>query len=99
MITVEEALRLDDPNRLKRLRALVNTQITCDINLLNEELNKEQNGQFALSQMSEQLIKIQKEKLLLHFDGIQKVHDRYLVFRDLGDSDDAECLRRYQIHA
>ena len=90
MVTVGEALNSEDPKLIKRLRGSICTQITCDVNLLSKELNKKQNGRFDLLNISHQLIKIQKKKLLEHFDTIQKLHDRYILVRDEGLTEELE---------
>ena len=91
MVTAEEALQSQDPKTVKRLRGSINTQIQCDVNLLEKELQKKQNGNFDLSKISPQLIKIQKKKLLSHFELIQKLHDRFVAIREEGETEDAEA--------
>ena len=92
MVTVDEALVSEDPKVVKRLRGSICTQITCDLNLLNKEINKKQDGGFDLATISHQLIKIQKKKLLEHFDTIQKLHDRYILVREEGLTEKLEQL-------
>ena len=40
MVTVDEALKSDDPKDVKRARAAISTQISCDVGLLKRELGK-----------------------------------------------------------
>ena len=91
MVNVDEALVSEDPKIVKRLRGSISTQITCDINLLKKELSKRQDGKFELDKISHQLIKIQKKKLTSHFETIQKLHDRFILIREEGLSDEAEA--------
>ena len=90
MVTAEEALKSSDPKEIKRLRGSISTQITIDINLLAKELAKKTGGSFDLDKMCHQIIKIQKEKLLTHFDLIQKLHERYVERREEGIDEAAE---------
>ena len=76
MATIEEAISSCDPLLVKRLRGSISAQIECDTYLLNTELMKKDEGLFRLDEISPQLIKVQKGKLLVHFDDIQKIHDR-----------------------
>ena len=91
MVNVDEALVSEDPKVVKRLRGSISTQVTCDINLLKKELSKRQDGKFELDKISHQLIKIQKKKLISHFETIQKLHDRFILIREEGLSDEAEA--------
>jgi len=46
MVTAEEAIKSDDSKVVKRARRSISTQITCDVGLLNRELEKQINGGF-----------------------------------------------------
>ena len=90
MVTTDEALKSEDPNVVKRLRGSICTQITCDINLLNKELAKKTDTRFDIEKISHQLIKIQRKKLVDHFDLVQKLHDRFITIRVEGPDDESE---------
>ena len=92
MVTADEAIKSGQPKDVKRARASISAQITCDINLLKRELAKELNGDFDYEKISPQLIKIQKKKLSDHFELIQKLHEKYLEVREEGVDDEAEQL-------
>ena len=53
---------------------------------------KKKDGKYDLDQISHQIMKIQKKKLLTHLDLIEKLHDRYLAIREEGLNDDEEQL-------
>ena len=90
MVTAEEALTCDDPKIVKRLRGSVKAQISCDINILSKQLSKKLGTNFNLENISPQLVKIQKKKLLEHLDSVQKLHDHYTIVRNEGDSEETE---------
>ena len=90
MVTAEEALKSDDPKIVKRLRGSIGAQISCDIDLLDKELSKKSNQSFEVERISHQLIKVQRKKLLDHFDLIQKLHEQYVVIREEGENSEAE---------
>ena len=90
MVTAEEALASEDPSVVRRLRGSINTQITCDVNLLEKELSKKLNGEIDLDSISHQLIRIQKRKLNEHFELFHKLHDRYILIREEGDTEAEE---------
>ena len=92
MVNIEEATQSNDQIFVKRMRDVVSSQISCDVTLLGKELAKKESGQFEIEKISCQLIKVQKEKLLLHFDLIKKLHDRYIQIRNEGDSEDSEAI-------
>ena len=46
MFTAEEALKSCDPKEVKRLRSSISAQVTCDINILQKELNKKQEDKY-----------------------------------------------------
>ena len=90
MVTVEDALKSNDPKVIKKLRGSMSAQITCDLRLLNNELTKKLADKYNLETISYQLISMQKKKLLEHFDFIQQLHARYVTVRDEGENNDAE---------
>ena len=91
MVTAEEALKSSDPSEVKRLRGSISTQISCDVKLLEKELSKKVDKKFNYDQISPQLIKNHKKKLLLHYDLIQKLQEKYVEVRDVGLSDKEEA--------
>ena len=90
MVTAEEALKSCDPKEVKRLRSSISAQVTCDINILQKELNKKQEDKYEYDKISPHLIKTQKKKLVGHFDLLLKLHERFCEVRDEGSDDDGE---------
>lgn len=90
MVTAEEALTSNDPTVVKRLRGSISAQVTSDLNILEKELSKKQGEIFNYEGISPQLIKIQKKKLLSHFDILQKLHERYAQIREEGVDEEVE---------
>ena len=90
MVTADEAMKSDDPKIVKRLRGSINSQLSCDVHLLEKELDKKTDGKFDLGRISHQLIKVQRKKLTDHFEVVQNLHDRYVQIRQEGEDDQAE---------
>ena len=90
MVSAEEALSSDVPATVRKLRGAIKVQIICDIKLLEKELAKRKDEELDLASISHELMKLQKKKLIAHFDLIQKLHDKYLEIREEGISTEAE---------
>ena len=86
----EEALRSSDVALIKRCRSSMSAQITADLNLLNRELSKTDNGKFDLSSINNQLVQSKKKNLNDHFDLMFKLHERYVELRPEGSTDTEE---------
>ena len=63
MVTAAEAIKSNDYKEVKRARASISTQLSCELGLLINELSKEKDGDYDHSQISPQLIKSQRKKL------------------------------------
>ena len=90
MVSAEEALSSDVPATVKKLRGSIKVQIICDIKLLEKELAKKKDEELDLASISHELMKLQKKKLIGHFDLIQRLHDKYLEIREEGTCTEAE---------
>ena len=89
---VEKALLSDDSALVKKIRGFMGSQISCDVNLLGTELSKKTGPLFLLANISPNLIKIQKENLMTHFDAVQKLHNRYIILRSEGTNEETEKI-------
>ena len=92
MVNTAEALKSDDPQTIKSFMGSITSHITCDIKLIETELEKKQNGEFDIERISHQLIRLQKIRLSTHFNLIQDLNDRYIEVREAGVTEEAEKL-------
>ena len=88
MVSAAEALLSKDPKVVKRLRSSSNTQILCNLKVLEKALAPRQNGQFDFKKISPQLVETHKLKLQSHWDIFQKLHEHYVeLLEDETDKD------------